>query len=292
MGLVNAVVPRGSLDTEVARWCEEILAKSPTALRIAKAFLGPSTARLSTAAQRRLLRRNRLKHSLKVSFMSITSTSCCHLNCAARNPCFGKGFDARHRIVRIGRIAPSRRRRQAGSATRQEASRTDPGLPVELGGQGGPESFKGRRRAYAPRRIPDRFPVTAGIRSETATRPLDSARFSRRRSQRWMAVLPECSPSVPQGWPVWRLCLPFSSCPPFSSSWRFSSCLPPSSYQLFSTTSFSSLMMLFSSSFSFRLFSLFSSPFSISFKVVEQRKPGRKAPDYPTAGEGSPAPAC
>jgi hypothetical protein len=31
---------------------------------------------------------------------------------------------------------------------------------------------------------------------------------------------------------------------------------------------------------------------SISFKVVEQKKPGRKAPDYPTAGAGFPAPAC
>ena len=36
MGLVNAVVPHASLDEEVARWCREILALSPTALAIAK----------------------------------------------------------------------------------------------------------------------------------------------------------------------------------------------------------------------------------------------------------------
>ena len=32
MGLVNAVVPHEELDAEVAKWCEELLAKSPTAL--------------------------------------------------------------------------------------------------------------------------------------------------------------------------------------------------------------------------------------------------------------------
>lgn len=36
MGLVNAVVPAAQLETEVARWCSDILAKSPTALAIAK----------------------------------------------------------------------------------------------------------------------------------------------------------------------------------------------------------------------------------------------------------------
>jgi 2-ketocyclohexanecarboxyl-CoA hydrolase len=36
MGLVNAVVPAAELDAEVARWCDEILGKSPTALAIAK----------------------------------------------------------------------------------------------------------------------------------------------------------------------------------------------------------------------------------------------------------------
>lgn len=35
-GLVNAVVPQEALDAEVGRWCEEILALSPTALSIAK----------------------------------------------------------------------------------------------------------------------------------------------------------------------------------------------------------------------------------------------------------------
>lgn len=36
MGLVNAVVPASELDAEVARWCDEILALSPTAIAIAK----------------------------------------------------------------------------------------------------------------------------------------------------------------------------------------------------------------------------------------------------------------
>jgi 2-ketocyclohexanecarboxyl-CoA hydrolase len=36
MGLVNAVVAHDQLDAEVARWCAEILARSPTALAIAK----------------------------------------------------------------------------------------------------------------------------------------------------------------------------------------------------------------------------------------------------------------
>lgn len=36
MGLVNAVVPKEHLDEEVARWCDEILELSPTALAIAK----------------------------------------------------------------------------------------------------------------------------------------------------------------------------------------------------------------------------------------------------------------
>jgi len=36
MGLVNAVVSPEELDSEVARWCEEILALSPTAISIAK----------------------------------------------------------------------------------------------------------------------------------------------------------------------------------------------------------------------------------------------------------------
>ncbi len=36
MGLVNKVVPHQELDAEVAAWCAEIMAKSPTALAIAK----------------------------------------------------------------------------------------------------------------------------------------------------------------------------------------------------------------------------------------------------------------
>jgi len=37
MGLVNAVVPYEKLDEEVDRWCEELLALSPTCLRVLKA---------------------------------------------------------------------------------------------------------------------------------------------------------------------------------------------------------------------------------------------------------------
>ena len=36
MGLINAVVPHEELDAEVAKWCAEILEKSPTAIAIAK----------------------------------------------------------------------------------------------------------------------------------------------------------------------------------------------------------------------------------------------------------------
>lgn len=36
MGLVNAVVPAAELDAEVDRWCQELLAKSPTALKMLK----------------------------------------------------------------------------------------------------------------------------------------------------------------------------------------------------------------------------------------------------------------
>lgn len=39
MGLVNAVVPLDKLDEEVEAWCQEILDKSPTCLRIAKIAL-------------------------------------------------------------------------------------------------------------------------------------------------------------------------------------------------------------------------------------------------------------
>jgi len=36
MGLINCVVPHDQLDAEVDKWCQEIVAKSPTALAIAK----------------------------------------------------------------------------------------------------------------------------------------------------------------------------------------------------------------------------------------------------------------
>jgi 2-ketocyclohexanecarboxyl-CoA hydrolase len=36
MGLVNAVVPHDQLDAEIARWCAEIMERSPTAIAIAK----------------------------------------------------------------------------------------------------------------------------------------------------------------------------------------------------------------------------------------------------------------
>jgi naphthoate synthase len=39
MGLVNAVVPLGELEPETIRWCREILANSPTAIRCLKAAL-------------------------------------------------------------------------------------------------------------------------------------------------------------------------------------------------------------------------------------------------------------
>ncbi len=41
MGLVNAVVPHEELDAEVAKWCKELLEKSPTAIKMLKyAFHG------------------------------------------------------------------------------------------------------------------------------------------------------------------------------------------------------------------------------------------------------------
>ncbi len=36
MGLINRVAPPEELDSEVRLWCEEILSKSPTALKLAK----------------------------------------------------------------------------------------------------------------------------------------------------------------------------------------------------------------------------------------------------------------
>lgn len=43
LGLVNAVVPHDELDAEVERWCAELLAKSPTALAIAKRSFNADT---------------------------------------------------------------------------------------------------------------------------------------------------------------------------------------------------------------------------------------------------------
>ena len=43
MGLINRVVAEDELDAEVARWCDEILALSPTALAIAKASFNADT---------------------------------------------------------------------------------------------------------------------------------------------------------------------------------------------------------------------------------------------------------
>ena len=131
-----------------------------------------------------------------------------------------------------------------------KVSRTNPSLPVGLEGKGGPEIFKGRRRAYAPRHIPDRFPVTAGIRSETATRPLGLALFSRLDSQRRTAFLR--SPSS-QCWPwVLRVYLP----PSFFSWTSFSrlsfSC--PLPFLMPSSWTISFYLMLSSFSFSCRLF--------------------------------------
>ena len=43
MGLVNAVVPHEELDAEVARWCAEIMERSPTAIAIAKRSFNADT---------------------------------------------------------------------------------------------------------------------------------------------------------------------------------------------------------------------------------------------------------
>lgn len=47
IGLANAVVPDDELDAEVQRWCVEILAKSPTALAIAKRSFNADTASIA-----------------------------------------------------------------------------------------------------------------------------------------------------------------------------------------------------------------------------------------------------
>ena len=138
-------------------------ATRPLRMRTTRGYsVVPGTARPDLGAQRRMLRCNRLNHIGKLSFMSNTSP---HSDC--KNLCAAKP------LFRQGKLALARRAlgRDAMSAARK-ISRTSPHLPVEPAGTDGPESFKGRRRACAPRRIPDRVPVTAGIRSETAMRPL------------------------------------------------------------------------------------------------------------------------
>ena len=48
MGLVNAVVPHDKLDDEVDRWCEELLAKSPSCLKSSRPPSAPSTSPSAT----------------------------------------------------------------------------------------------------------------------------------------------------------------------------------------------------------------------------------------------------
>jgi 2-ketocyclohexanecarboxyl-CoA hydrolase len=47
MGLVNAVVPAGELRAETERWCQEILAKSPTAIKLAKQSFNADTEHIA-----------------------------------------------------------------------------------------------------------------------------------------------------------------------------------------------------------------------------------------------------
>jgi 2-ketocyclohexanecarboxyl-CoA hydrolase len=47
MGLANVVVPDAELDQELHKWCQEILAKSPTALAIAKYSFNADSAHIS-----------------------------------------------------------------------------------------------------------------------------------------------------------------------------------------------------------------------------------------------------
>ena len=43
MGLVSGVVPHEELDTEISRWCTEIMERSPTAIAIAKRSFNADT---------------------------------------------------------------------------------------------------------------------------------------------------------------------------------------------------------------------------------------------------------
>lgn len=51
MGLVNAVVPDAELDAEVARWCEELNKRSPTAIALAKKSFNADTESIRGTGQ-------------------------------------------------------------------------------------------------------------------------------------------------------------------------------------------------------------------------------------------------
>jgi naphthoate synthase len=51
MGLVNTVVPLEQLEAETIQWCEEMLEKSPTALRFLKAAFNADTDGLAGIQQ-------------------------------------------------------------------------------------------------------------------------------------------------------------------------------------------------------------------------------------------------
>src|SRR5699024_10552944 len=51
MGMVNTVVPLEDLEKETLQWCEEILEKSPTALRFLKASFNADTDGLAGLQQ-------------------------------------------------------------------------------------------------------------------------------------------------------------------------------------------------------------------------------------------------
>jgi len=158
------------------------------------------------------------------------------------------------------------------------SSRTGPGLAVWAEGPKAVRSASTAWRGdYAPRHIPDRFPVTAGIRSETATRPPGSAQPSRWGPQRGTALL--LSPSS-RCWP-WALqaSWPPSSCRRLSSSYLRPFLLP-------SSWTISYLMTLFSSSsFSSRLFLAFFFAMTISLEVVAKESPaGQRRTIQPPSG--------
>jgi len=52
MGLVNVVVPHDQLDAEVARWCAEILERSPTTITIAKRSFNADSENIHGSSRR------------------------------------------------------------------------------------------------------------------------------------------------------------------------------------------------------------------------------------------------